>query len=391
MISVSEAKQIIRENATATRIVEMPLDKAAGSVLAVPVRAPIDTPPFHQSAMDGYAFSYRDWDKHSILKIAGEGKAGDDAAFEIKPLEAARIFTGAILPEGTDTVVMQEKTTTLNGAIRINDEQLTAGQNVRLRASQTRKDETALPEGHYLSAASVSFLAGLGIEKVSVYALPRVSIIVTGNELIRPGQERKGGEIYESNSYGLTAALRQMHISPASVEMVADDEEKLRTAISGQLDSDILLLTAGVSAGDYDFVVPALEQCGVEKLFHRIKQKPGKPLYFGKRQNTLVFGLPGNPASALTCFYEYVAEAISALTKREFVKDTILTLAGDYNKKIDFTFFLKGKRHAGEVQILSNQESYMMNSFALADCLIELEAGKEYFKKGDTVKVRMII
>lgn len=391
MVSVSEAKQIILENATATRVVEMALDKAAGLVLAAPVPAPIDTPPFDQSAMDGYAFSFSNWDKHSVLKITGEGRAGDDSTLNIKPLEAARIFTGAILPGGTDTVVMQEKTTRLDGAIQINDEQLRAGQNVRLRASQTRKDQTALAEGHYLSAASVCFLAGMGIETVFVYALPRVGIIATGNELIRPGRQRKGGEIYESNSYGLAAALRQMHISPDFVEMVGDDEEALSAAISKQLDLDIVLLTAGVSAGDYDFVVPALKKCGVEKLFHKVKQKPGKPLYFGKRQNTLVFGLPGNPASALSCFYQYVAEAIRALTKIEFVRDEVLTLAGDYNKKIDFTFFLKGKRHGSQVQILNNQESYMMNSFALADCLIELEAGKESFQKGSEVKTRMII
>jgi len=391
MISVNEAKQIIRENATTTRVVEIPLNEAAGYVLAVPVYAPIDTPPFNQSAMDGYAFSFAKWDKYSDFTIVGEGKAGDDVTFEVKPLEAVRIFTGAVLPKGADTVVMQEKITTQGESIRIHDEQLIKGCNVRLRASQTKKDETALPENHYLSPSSVSFVAGLGIDKVKVYDYPRVSIIVTGNELIKPGQKRTGGEIYESNSYGLMAALNQIHITPKSVEMVVDDEEKLTEAISRQLDSDIILLTAGVSVGDYDFVVPALEKCGVQKLFHQIKQKPGKPLYFGKRQNALVFGLPGNPASALTCFYEYVTEVISAFIKRKINRDYILTLADSYTKKPDFNYFLKGKCKGNEVAILNNQESYMMNSFALADCLIELEAGKEYFQKGEKVKVRMII
>lgn len=390
MISVNEARKIIQANATSTRVVEMPLDLSGGFVLAEPVNAPMDTPPFNQSAMDGYAFSFSDWDKYSDLKIVGQGKAGDNVTFKVGPFEAARIFTGAVLPEGTDTVVMQEKIVSQGASIRICDEQLNKGNNVRQRASQTRKDETALPASHYLTPASVSFLAGLGIDKVMVFDKPRVSIIVTGNELIKPGQERKGGEIYESNSFGLVAALRQMYIEPVSVEMVPDDEEKLQEAISKQLNSDIILLTAGVSVGDYDFVVPALEKCGVEKLFHKIRQKPGKPLYFGKRGNTLVFGLPGNPASALTCFYEYVTEAVGAFTKRKLTKEIALSLSDCYSKKNDFTYFLKGKCGNNEVQILNNQESYMMNSFAVADCLIELEPGKDYYQKGEKVKVRLI-
>lgn len=209
--------------------------------------------------------------------------------------------------------------------------------------------------------------------------------------MIKPGEALSAGKVFESNSPGLKAALVQMNISPVTTEMVDDDETLIIRAIKRRLNSDILILTGGVSVGDYDFVAAALEKCEVKKVFHKVKQKPGKPFYFGKHQQTLVFGLPGNPASVLTCFYEYVSVAIGQLTKKEYFKKTELTLANDFSKKKGLTFFLKGKTNRNKVSILNDQESYKMNSFAEADCLIELEEAKEQFEKGDLVNVRMIV
>lgn len=391
MIPIHEAKRLIIENYTDAKVTQLPINKASGFVLAEPVFSPIDTPPFDQSAMDGYAFSYGEWDGKSDLLLAGEVQAGNYLAQNLKPNEAARIFTGAAMPAGTDSVVIQENIIKKGKYISIKDDKLIKGSNVRLQASQTKKGDLALAEGHYLSPAAISFLAGLGVDSLKVYSNPAISIIVTGKELIKPGEAMSVGKIYESNSFGLTAALEQLDIVPVSVEVVDDDEQKIMNAINNQLGSDIIMLSGGVSVGDYDFVTSALEKCGVKKIFHKVKQKPGKPFYFGKHQQTLVFGLPGNPAAVLSCFYEYVAEAISSFTKKEYFKKIMLPLADDFTKKPGLTLLLKGKTTSNEVSILKDQESYKMNSFAMADCIIELEEDKMHFHKGEMVKVLMIV
>lgn len=390
MIGVTEARKLIAENCNREKKESRLLSKSQGYVLTKPVFSPVDTPPFHQSAMDGYAFSFENWDGKSDLKIAGEIQAGSKEVIEIKPLQAARIFTGAALPAATDTVVMQEHVTKNGNQIHINNTQLVKGTNVRSRGSQTRKGELALDKGQLLTPPAISFLAGIGIEKVDVFSKPSISIIVTGKELIQPGNEITEGEIYESNSCGLIAGLNAMDITPNSVEIVDDVEAEIINAINRQLNSDILILTGGVSVGDYDFVAKTLEKCGVKNIFHKIKQKPGKPFYFGKRNESLVFGLPGNPASALTCFYEYIIPAIDNFTKKNYQRKLKMPLANDYKKKAGLTYFLKGKTNDEKVMILNNQESYMMNSFAIADCLIELEEEKEQFMKGEMVNVLMI-
>lgn len=391
MIPIHEAKRLIFENYTDAKVTQLPINKASGFVLAEPVFSPIDTPPFDQSAMDGYAFSFDEWDGKSDLLLAGEVQAGNYLAQNLKPNEAVRIFTGAAMPAGTDSVVIQENIIKKGKYISIKDDKLIKGSNVRLQASQTKKGEIALAEGHYLSPAAISFLAGIGVDSLKVYSNPAISIIVTGKELIKPGEAMSVGKIYESNSFGLTAALEQVDIVPVSVEVVDDDEQKIMNAINNQLGSDIIMLSGGVSVGDYDFVTSALEKCGVKKIFHKVKQKPGKPFYFGKHQQTLVFGLPGNPAAVLSCFYEYVAEAISSFTKKEYFKKIMLPLADDFAKKPGLTLLLKGKTTSNEVSILKNQESYKMNSFAMADCIIELEEDKMHFHKGEMVKVLMIV
>jgi len=391
MIPIHEAKRLIIENFTTAKVTQLALSNASGFILAEPVFSPIDTPPFDQSAMDGYAFSFDEWDGKSDLLLSGEVQAGNYLVQNLKPNEAVRIFTGAAMPAGTDSVVIQENIIKNEEYISIKDDKLIKGSNVRLQASQTKKGDIALPEGHYLSAAAISFLAGLGVDSLKVYSNPAISIIVTGKELIKPGEAMSKGKIYESNSFGLIAALKQLDITPVSVEVVDDDEQKIMNSINNQLSSDIIILSGGVSVGDYDFVTSALEKCGVKKIFHKVKQKPGKPFYFGKHQQTLVFGLPGNPAAVLSCFYEYVAGAISSFTKKAYFKKVMLPLADDFTKKSGLTLFLKGKTTTNEVSILKDQESYKMNSFALADCIIELEEYKTHFHKGGMVKVQMIV
>jgi molybdopterin molybdotransferase len=365
--------------------------EANGSILAEPIYAIMDTPPFHQSAMDGYAFSYQNWDKKSNLTVIGEIQTGNYSTEKVLANQAIRIFTGAPIPPGTDTVVMQEKINRYGNTIEVLDTFLVKGANVRLQGSQTKKGELALQERQLLTPVAISFLAGIGINKVNVFSKPTVSIIVTGKELAKAEDTITEGKIFESNSIGLIAALQQIGINPVSVEVVDDVEAEIEQAISNQLTSDILILTGGVSVGDYDLVPASLEKCGVQKIFHKIKQKPGKPFYFGRYNQTLVFALPGNPVAVMSCFYEYVAQAIGNFTQKEYFKKMAFPLAEDFNKKAGLTFFLKGKMGENNVTVLNNQESYKLNSFAVADCLIEFDEEKENFKKGDLVNVRMIL
>ena len=390
MINVSEAKKLILENCNQSRIETVTLLEANGCILAETVLSPIDSPPFHQSAVDGYAFSYDYWNKEKELLIKGEVQTGNFSNLIINPTEAIRIYTGATIPDSADTVVMQEKVEINGKKIIINDDGLLKGNNVRIQGSQIKRGESALKQGQLLMPTGISFLAGIGITHVNVFSKPTVSIIATGKELIKAGEKLTRGKIYESNAIGLESALQQINIKPVSVEIVDDSEVELIKSIKHQLNSDILILTGGVSVGDYDLVPGVLEKCGVQKIFHKVKQKPGKPFYFGKYNQTLIFALPGNPSAVMSCFYEYVVDAISTFTKKEYFKKTLLPLAEDFNKKSGLTFFLKGKTGEQKVIILENQESYMLNSFAVADCLVELEEEKEVFKKGDLVKIKMI-
>ena len=392
MISVAEAKDLIRTHTKALSPAMLPLEEAAGSILGEDILAPNDFPPFRQSAMDGYAFSFDGWNNEP-LKIAGEVQAGATVDIPAGKKQAVRTFTGAPLPQSVDTVVMQEKVYVENGMLQILDTELKMGGNVRQQGSEIKNNAMALQAGTYISAGAAGFIAGLGISQVKAIPKPSISIIVTGKELQKPGEPLRYGQVYESNSFALTAGLQQLGIFKVHTQWVDDDLEILTKVIQNELlTADLLLLTGGVSVGDYDFVTKALEQSGVEVIFHKVKQKPGKPLLFGKKGEKIVFGLPGNPSSVLTCFYEYVLLAIQQMQRLEqpFVKSVQLALGSDYHKNIGLTHFLKGLLLNNEVTPLGAQESYRMKSFAMANCLVVLEENKSEFKKGEMVEVHLL-
>jgi molybdopterin molybdotransferase len=391
MIPVSEARRLIDENCRRSRGETLPLIEALDRALFEDVLSPIDTPPFDQSAVDGYAFTFSDWKKKHRMDVPGEVQAGNVYGTEIKSAQAIRIFTGAPLPKGLDTVVMQEKVEVQGEQVMIRDEMLVGGANVRKQGSQTKAGDIALKKGHRMTPASISFLAGLGIVEVPVFALPQIRIIVTGKELVSPGNKIKDGQIYESNSFALRTALRAMGMATVAVEVVPDDEQAIMKAIRSALDADIVILTGGASVGQYDLVPSSLEKCGVKKVFHKVKQKPGKPFYFGTYVDVLVFGLPGNPAAVLSCFYEYITPAIGRFTGRQYQKRLKMILAHDFQRKPGLTQFMKGKTKGNTVFILDHQESYLMNSFSHADALVELDENREVLTKGDLVDVLMIL
>ena len=391
-IEVRDARKLIRENIKISDPVRVSISSAAGLILAEDIFALTDVPPFIQSSMDGYAINYQGWKKNEALKIEGMVQAGLTELNPLKSDEARRIFTGAAVPDGADTVVMQEKVDIQDGKIIIKDNNLVSGQNVRIQGSEAKKGEIALEKGHLLNATAIGFLAGLGIHELMVYPAPTISIILTGNELQQPGLALSYGQVYESNSYALIAAIREAGILNVDVFSAEDDLKILIEVLAIALQtSNLVLLTGGVSVGDYDFVIRAAEANGVEQVFHKIKQKPGKPIYFGKKGEKYVFGLPGNPASVLTCFYEYVYPAIGLLGNRqkEMIKMNAV-LESDIKKPAGMTYFLKAYYNGKTVKELKAQESFRLSSFAKANCLIELTSEQSEFKAGDEIEIHIL-
>ena len=392
MISVQAAKKIISENVSSLEPIILQLQDSAGLILAEDVYATTDIPAFPQSSMDGYAFSFEGWKQHKKLKIAGEVAAGNNETFTLAPGNAARIFTGAAVPAGADTVIMQEKTQVENGELKIEDEMLQQGNSVRSKGSEIKAGELALEKESILSPAAIGFLAGIGITDVKVYPNPAISIIITGNELQQPGKPLQHGQVYESNSFALKAVLEQRSIHNIQILYATDKSEIVTATLKKALEqSDVVLLTGGISVGDYDFVLRAATECGVEKLFHKIKQRPGKPLYFGKKENKLIFGLPGNPSSVLTCFYQYVFPALEKLSKRKLNLQALrVPLGKAFRKAAGLTHFLKGSYDGKTAIALDAQESFRLSSFAKANCLIQIEEDVMSLNEGELVDVYLL-
>ncbi|WP_231424855.1 MULTISPECIES: gephyrin-like molybdotransferase Glp [Pedobacter] len=390
MISVEDAKKLIRDHISQLNPILKSLQDSAEHVLAEDVFAAFDIPAFRQSSMDGYAIIFGD--QNQDLDLIGEMAAGTPDKISIIQGQTSRIFTGAPLPDGADTVVMQEKTSKKNNSISFEDEKLVKCANVRQIGSEIHVGELAMQKGDLLSPAALAFLAGIGISEVLVYPMPSVAIILTGNELQKPGLPLNFGQVYESNSYSLTAALNKEGIYHIEVVTAEDTLETLTNVLKTALEkNDVILLTGGVSVGDYDFVLQAAANCGVEQIFHKVKQKPGKPLFFGKQNDKVIFGLPGNPSSVLNCYYNYVVPAIKQLSRKENnVKSIQAELTHTYKKPKDLTHFLKGNYIDGKATALGAQESYRLSSFAQANCLIQLNQGQENFSAGENVNVILI-
>ncbi len=238
----------------------------------------------------------------------------------------------------------------------------------------------------------IGFLANLGIETVQVRKRPVIDILVTGSELVKPGQSLQPGQIYESNSHTLIAAVLEEGITPREVSHVQDDmdafRERFNQATQG---ADIILITGGISVGDHDIVRQVFEEGGVTTHFYKVKQRPGKPLFFGQVGSTLVFALPGNPASVTSCFYQYVYPCLRKMQgyQEVFLEPVQLPLTEGFVKKPGLTFFLKALASSESVTPLSGQLSYIMRSFAPANAVIRLDEIREVYEAGEKVDVHL--
>jgi molybdopterin molybdotransferase len=385
MISVEQAHSIITSCPIKIQVEKRALKDCLGVVLAEEVLSPIDMPPFNQSAMDGFALHFVEGNMD--YKIIGEMAAGEFKNCHLKPGEGIRIFTGAYVPETANLIVQQEW-------VSMQDEQITILQkphlndHIRPKGEQIQTGELALHSGTKLNAASIGFLAGLGITEVTVYAAPKIGLVTTGNELVQPGNELPLGKIYESNAVMLLAALKTFGFSSVQVETVEDDYEATKNSIEKGLKAmDLLILTGGISVGSYDFVSRALSDLGVGELFYKINQKPGKPIYFGRFNETYVLALPGNPAAALTCFYMYVLPLLNRMAGDGNTTLPLqrLPLKTAFRNKGGRAVFLKARLLNGTLEILEGQSSAMLRSFAIASHLAYLPADKEFAEQGELV------
>lgn len=389
MISIYEAFSILNAIDFSLKETKISLVNASQFVLAETLNSPISMPPFRQSNMDGFALSL-----HQALtyEIVGEIKAGDSKLIQLQPGQAVKIFTGAAVPDSAQAVIQIEKVS-VNGNQLLLQESVLPETNVRPLGSQIKKNEIALEKGTILTPAAIGFLAGLGFTSVNVYQKPTIGIVITGNELITAGQPLDYGQVYESNAIMLQTALLESHYNQVQCYQVNDDFENTKLILQKAIQThDVVLVSGGISVGDYDFVGQALQSLAVETLFYKVNQKPGKPLMAGKLNDTMIFALPGNPAASLTCFYIYVKPTLDQLSgiKTDYQTTIQRPLSHDYLVNNSRSQFLKARLRDDAVTILPHQDSSMLDSFALANALVYVPNGNYNLRQGDKVAVYLL-
>jgi molybdopterin molybdotransferase len=370
-----------------------------GRVLAEDVRAENDSPPFDKSLRDGYAVRASDCASlNGELRIVAEIAAGAVPTAPIRPGECARIFTGAPMPEGADAVVMQEDTEPVSdGRVRITDASVKPRQWVFARGTEMRAGDVILPAGTVLNPAALGVLASLGRRTAALYSRPNVHLLSTGNELVEPGETLTRGQIYNSNGPMLAALVMHSGGSYRSLGIVRDNRDETQAMMESALEeTDLLLIAGGVSVGKYDLVPAVLEDLGVAVHFRQVRMKPGKPLLFGTKGETLVFGLPGNPVSAFVCFELFVRPALRILSGHAEAGPltTSLPIAESLSVANDRPTYHPAKLEVGEsgwrVRPLSWLGAPDLRGLQPADALLVLPPGETRVAAGEAVTVVLL-
>jgi molybdopterin molybdotransferase len=320
MLPVKDAENLILSQIQAlTETEPVSLDAVAGRVLATPVSSELDYPHEDNSAMDGYAARSRDLIQASpeqpvTLEVVEEIPAGVPPRHNLKMGQAARIFTGGVLPLGADTIIIQEDTQREGNQVKIFSS-ATAGQFIRKKGSFYQAKQPLLPSGIRIGAPEIAILAAMQCREISVYCPPRVSIFSSGNELVTPEETLQRGQLVDSNQYALKQLVKAQGATPLPLGIIRDDRELIKSAIAQAMaSSDLVISTGGVSVGDYDYIESILAELGGKIHISSVAIKPGKPLTFATFPNCYYFGLPGNPVSALVTFWRFVVPAIKKLS-----------------------------------------------------------------------------
>lgn len=387
MMSIQQARNLVFENQMViSGVKSVSLKNSLNETLAKDVLSEYDHPFFNQSAVDGYAFKFSEYNQS--LEVVSEVAAGGFESPQLKESQCYRIYTGAPVPADADTVVMQEKVELLNGRIQVKDVGIKKGGNIRLKGEQIKSGKVALVKGSKLTPAAIGYLASIGINEVKVLNPKPISILVSGNEFAKSKDDFSGGKIFESNGILLSNYLKELGLESSSINVPDTLEDSVNRIKVAEKESDVIIITGGVSVGDYDFTRKALEENGYEIVFHKVAQKPGKPMLFAKKGGKFVFGLPGNPKAVLMCYLLYVKPFIQkSLGIKE---DLILDLPLGQEVKI------KGGRSLLEPIGISNgfayiekdKGSHMLCATALTKYvgLFNAEVRTE-FKEGDLIPV----
>ena len=378
-----------------TDIENISLAASLGRVLSTDITSPINVPPHNNSAMDGYAFAYASLAKQASLSLAGRSMAGQPFEGVCGEGECIRIMTGAKMPVGCDSVEMQENCQVAGESVKFLGHSKLAG-NVRYAGEDIKQDQLVFTQGRRLSAIDIGVLASLGINELTVFRQLNVALIATGDELKALNEPLGSGDIFESNSYALAAMLKNLNVNVINFGVIADDEDAIRLAfIQADAQADAVISSGGVSVGDADYTKLVLEQIG-EIAFWKIAMKPGKPFAFGKLPNSVFFGLPGNPVSAMVTADILAIPALIKLqnchsTPAITLKAKTITELKKSPGRMDFQRGVISYDNTGELMVNStgSQGSGILTSISSANCYIVLPAEQGRVPAGEIVNVRL--
>ena len=335
MISVDLAWQLVAKEFTSNLIEEVSLDSSLGRVLGEEIFADRDGPPFDRVAMDGIAILSKNLETQRTFKLESIAKAGEPQKQLINSDNAIEVMTGAPLPLGCDTVIRYEDLKIKDGVVEVQASVPAKIINVHFKGSDFKKNDIIVTKGSFIHAPMIGILASSGMSRVKVLKHPRIAIVSTGDELVGVDETPLDHQIRRSNLYALTAALQSYGLTEIEQIHLPDNPQLIFDSLKSLLESvDVLILSGGVSEGKFDFIPQTLSDLGVEKIFHKIAQKPGKPLWFGKKNAKIVFALPGNPVSSLVCLRRYYIEAVNKLNNsieitNEVILETGIDIKGD--------------------------------------------------------------
>lgn len=400
MISVREALACVLADVPRLSTEQVAITQARARVLGEAVHATCNVPPFRNSAMDGYAVRAADTtgasaDRPAVLTVLETIGAGSVPSRPIEASSATRIMTGAVVPDGADAVVKVEDTEARGTQVAIRAG-VAAGANVREAGEDVRAGDRVLEHGRVLRPADIGVLASIGVAMIPVVRRPRVAIVVTGDELVEVGQPLAPGQIVNSNAYTLAAAIEEAGAVPIMLGIVRDDREKMRATFADAMGADMVLSTGGVSMGSFDYVRDILKDLGYAERFWKVAQKPGKPLTFGQRGRTPVFGLPGNPVSSLVCFYVYALPVLRMMMGMQaiYLPTIIARLQDDLRGAKGLTEFVRGvvEGDAVERRVRStgSQSSGVLRSLSLGDGLVVVPPESNGIQAGASVNVLVL-
>ena len=393
VISEEEALAKILSAVAPLPATEVSLSDALDRFAAIDLFATIPLPPFDNSAMDGYAVVAGSVRKNARLKIVGEQAAGPSRNLSISTGEAVRIFTGAPIPMGADAVVMQEETEREGDFVLICPEQISVGDFVRKAGADLTAGQQILKRGDRMHPVTLGLLASQGIESVNVGARAGVAIVTTGDELVAPGQQRRAGEIFESNGVMLHALARNTGVRVTMQKHCPDNFDTLCTTLRDAVQHDALIISGGVSVGEHDLVREAMRKIGAEIDLWRVAIKPGKPFLFGKRDRCLIFGLPGNPVSAFVTFLTFVRPALlqmmGATNDALALPRTSACLTHEVRGDETRPHYFRGELTGTRFTVIGRQESHALFGLARANSLLRVLPG-EKLSAGSEVEVSLI-